>query len=156
VAEYIHNHPRLGAKTLFATHYHELVDMANTLPRVKNFNVAVIDDGKEVVFLRKIVPGGSDKSYGIHVAQLAGLPRSVINRAQEVLLMLESGHRGGGTGEQSSAVPDTVPRQIPLWQISSLLAEEISSLEIDSLSPLDAITKLYELKKHAEEENPDN
>ncbi|MFC2047499.1 DNA mismatch repair protein MutS, partial [Chloroflexota bacterium] len=77
VAEYIHSYPRLGAKTLFATHYHELVALANFLPRVKNFNVAVSEDGGEVIFLYKIVPGGVDKSYGIHVAQLAGLPKSV-------------------------------------------------------------------------------
>ncbi|MCJ7655112.1 MAG: DNA mismatch repair protein MutS, partial [Dehalococcoidia bacterium] len=90
VAEFIHNHPRLRAKTLFATHYHELVEMAGFLPRVKNFNVAVTEEEGEVIFLRKVVPGGADKSYGIHVAQLAGLPASVIHRAQEVLVGLES------------------------------------------------------------------
>ena len=89
VAEYIHNNPRLGAKTLFATHYHELVELAGYLPRVKNFNVAVSEEKGEVVFLRKIVPGGVDKSYGIHVAQLAGLPGAVIHRAHEVLAGLE-------------------------------------------------------------------
>ncbi|HEX9976772.1 MAG TPA: DNA mismatch repair protein MutS, partial [Dehalococcoidales bacterium] len=85
VAEYIHNHARLGAKTLFATHYHEMVELASYLPRVKNFNVAVAEERGEVIFLRKIVPGGVDKSYGIHVAQLAGLPKSVVHRAYEVL-----------------------------------------------------------------------
>jgi hypothetical protein len=76
VAEYIHNYPRLGAKTLFATHYHELVELASFLPRVKNYRIAVKDEGDQIIFLRKIVPGGADKSYGIHVAQLAGLPRA--------------------------------------------------------------------------------
>ena len=92
VAEYIHNHPRMGTKTIFATHYHELVELAGFLPRVKNFNVAVTEERGKVVFLRKVIPGGADKSYGIHVAQLAGLPRSVLHRAEEVLTQLESDH----------------------------------------------------------------
>jgi DNA mismatch repair protein MutS len=90
VAEYIHNHPRLGAKTLFATHYHEMIQLADYLPRVRNFNVAVKEERGEVIFLRKIIPGGVDRSYGIHVAKLAGLPRSVVHRAQEVLDELET------------------------------------------------------------------
>ena len=86
VAEYIHNNPRLGAKTLFATHYHELVQLAGFLPRAKNYNVAVTEEGGEVIFLRKIVPGGVDKSYGIHVAKLAGLPKSVIQQGTGSLI----------------------------------------------------------------------
>ena len=93
VAEFIHNHAGLGAKTVFATHYHEMTALAGFLPRVKNFNVAVIEDGRKVIFLHKIVPGGVDKSYGIHVAQLAGLPKSVLHRAREVLDELESDNR---------------------------------------------------------------
>ena len=89
VVEYIHNHPRLGTKTLFATHYHELVELAQVLPRVKNNNVAVAEEGGKVIFLYKIASGGVDKSYGIHVAQLAGLPKPVIRRAHEVLAELE-------------------------------------------------------------------
>jgi DNA mismatch repair protein MutS len=89
VAEYIHNNPRLGAKTLFATHYHELVELARYLPRVRNFNVAVAEEKGEVVFLRKIVPGGVDKSYGIHVARLAGVPKEVLERAKVILGNLE-------------------------------------------------------------------
>ena len=85
VAEYIHNHPRLGCKTLFATHYHELIRLADSLPKVRNFNVAVSEENGNVAFLRRIVPGGADKSYGIHVAQLAGMPNAVVNRAWEVL-----------------------------------------------------------------------
>lgn len=99
VAEYIHNHPGVGAKTLFATHYHEMVGLARFLPRVKNFNVAVVEEEGKVIFLRKIIPGGADRSYGIHVAQLAGLPRSVVHRAQEVLAELESDGRQRGTGK---------------------------------------------------------
>ena len=85
VVEYIHNHPRLRAKTLFATHYHELTQLADLLPGVRNYNVAVSEADGQVVFLHKIVPGGADRSYGIHVGQLAGLPRPVVQRAGEIL-----------------------------------------------------------------------
>jgi DNA mismatch repair protein MutS len=146
VAEFIHNHPKLGAKTLFATHYHELVDLAGILPRVKNFNVAVAEEGDKVIFLHKIVSGGTDRSYGIHVAQLAGLPKSVIVRAQEVLAELES------HASKEAKVPcRKASLQIPLFMQGSLLADEISRLDIDSMSPLEAITKLYELKRMAQE-----
>jgi DNA mismatch repair protein MutS len=146
VAEFIHNHPELGAKTLFATHYHELVDLADILPRVKNFNVAVAEEGDRVVFLHRIIPGGTDRSYGIHVAQLAGLPKSVIVRAQEVLAELESHTAKKGKAPQRKASP-----QIPLFPKDSLLADEITRLDIDSMSPLEAITKLYKLKRMAQE-----
>jgi DNA mismatch repair protein MutS len=146
VAEFIHNHPELGTKTLFATHYHELVDLAGILPRVKNFNVAVAEEGDKVIFLHKIVPGGTDRSYGIHVAQLAGLPKSVIVRAQEVLAELES------RPSKRNKVPHRkTSLQIPLFSKGSLLAEEVARLDIDSMSPLEAITKLYELKRIAQE-----
>ena len=147
VAEFIHNHPELGAKTLFATHYHELVDLADILPRVKNFNVAVAEEGDKVIFLHKIVPGGTDRSYGIHVAQLAGLPKSVLVRAQEVLAELESHASKKGKVPRRKA-----SLQVPLFPKDSLLADEISRLDIDSMSPLEAITKLYELKRMAQED----
>jgi DNA mismatch repair protein MutS len=146
VAEFIHNHPELGAKTLFATHYHELVDLADILPRVKNFNVAVAEEGDKVIFLHKIVPGGTDRSYGIHVAQLAGLPKSVIVRAQEVLSELES-----HTAKKSKVPRHKASLQIPLFPKDSLLADAISRLDIDSMSPLEAITKLYELQRITQE-----
>jgi DNA mismatch repair protein MutS len=146
VAEFIHNHPELGAKTLFATHYHELVDLADILPRVKNFNVAVAEEGDKVIFLHKIVPGGTDRSYGIHVAQLAGLPKSVLVRAQEVLAELESHASKKGKVPRRKA-----SLQIPLFPKDSLLADEISRLDIDSMSPLEAITKLYEIKRMTQE-----
>jgi DNA mismatch repair protein MutS len=150
VAEFIHNHPRLRAKTLFATHYHELVELASFLPRVKNFNVAVTEEEGKVIFLRKVVPGGADKSYGIHVAQLAGLPASVVHRAQEVLAGLESSQP---RQKQHKAIrPKKEPtQQFPLFGDKSPLVEEISQLDIDSMSPLEAITKLYELKRKAKE-----
>ncbi len=146
VAEFIHNHPEFGAKTIFATHYHELVDLARILPRVKNFNVSVAEQGDKVVFLHKIIPGGSDRSYGIHVAQLAGLPKSVIVRAQEVLAELES-----RASKTNKAPHHKASLQIPLFSKGSLLTDEITRLDIDSMSPLEAITKLYELKRMAQE-----
>ena len=154
VAEYIHSYPRLGAKTLFATHYHELVELASFLPRVKNFNVAVAEECGEVTFLYKIVPGGVDKSYGIHVAKLDGLPKSVVHRAQEVLEELE------GDSQKTLAKrslkgrrrrKEAVPQQLPLLGQKSPLIEELEKLDINSLTPLEAITKLYELQKKARE-----
>ena len=119
VAEYIHSHPRLGCKTLFATHYHELTQLADNLPRARNFNVAVSEEQGRIVFLRRIVPGGADRSYGIHVAQLAGMPNAVVNRAWTVLSDLESQDTDGArnarrnAGGQSSgtigADPDVLP-----------------------------------------------
>ncbi|MCJ7426138.1 MAG: DNA mismatch repair protein MutS [Dehalococcoidales bacterium] len=147
VAEYIHSYPKLGAKTLFATHYHELVELANFLPRVKNFNIAVAEDKGEVIFLYKIVPGGVDKSYGIHVAKLAGLPRSVVHRAQEVLTELEDGSKQASTKRRRKAVP----QQLPLLGQKSPLFDELEKLDINSLTPLEALNKLYELQKKAKE-----
>ncbi|MBI2979392.1 MAG: DNA mismatch repair protein MutS [Chloroflexi bacterium] len=162
VAEYIHNYKGLGAKTLFATHYHELVELAGFLPRVKNFNVAVTEEGGRVIFLRKIVPGGVDKSYGIHVAQLAGLPKSVVHRAHEVLEELEGDSRTKGAarkpGKKEPFGPSSTRRtqgkpvpQLPLFGQKPPLLAELEKLDINSLTPLEALTKLYELQKKARE-----
>ncbi len=150
IAEFIHNHPRVRAKTLFATHYHELVELANFLPRVKNFNVAVSEEQGKVIFLRKVVPGGADKSYGIHVAQLAGLPPPVVRRAQEVLAELE-GSQLRQKPTKAVRPKREIAQQLTLFSDKSPLIEEISQLDIDSMSPLEAITKLYELKRKAKE-----
>ncbi len=148
VAESIHNHPRLRSKTLFATHYHELVELASFLPRVKNFNVAVTEEEGKVIFLRKVVPGGVDKSYGIHVAQLAGLPMSVVHRAQEILARLESSQPR--RKHYKATRPQKPPAQQPsLFGNKPPLIDEISQLDVDSMSPLEAITRLYELKQKA-------
>ncbi|UCB43954.1 MAG: DNA mismatch repair protein MutS [Dehalococcoidales bacterium] len=149
VAEFIHNHPRLGAKTLFATHYHEMVELANSLPRVKNFNVAVAEEKGEVIFLRRIVPGGVDKSYGIHVAKLAGLPRSVVHRAQEVLDELEGDSRRSTPRLKGRRPEKEVAQQLPMFGQKSAIQEELEKLEIDSMTPLEALTRLYELQKRA-------
>jgi len=148
VVEYIHNHPRLGAKTLFATHYHEMVQLAGYLPRVRNFNVAVKEERGDVIFLRKIVPGGVDRSYGIHVAKLAGLPRSVVHRAQEILDELESDTASAQAGGKRRRVKEPVA-QISMFAEKPPVLEELEKLDIDSLTPLEALTKLYELQRKA-------
>jgi DNA mismatch repair protein MutS len=152
VAEYIHNHPRLGCKTLFATHYHELTQLAEVLPRVRNFNVAVSEENESIVFLRRIVPGGADRSYGVHVAQLAGLPGSVVNRAWEVLRELEasapSERKGKGRRRRSSPPPE----QLPLLGATPPVLDELLGMDVSSLTPLEAINKLYELQEQAKEQ----
>lgn len=152
VAEFIHNYPGLGSRTLFATHYHELTDLASTLPRVKNFNVAVSEEGEQVVFLRKIMPGGADRSYGIHVAKLAGMPRPILRRAQEILSTLENERVNHKGKPQKGKNKDAGSEQMALFQRSSALEEELQKMDIDSLTPLEAITRLYELKKKAQSE----
>ncbi len=144
VAEYIHNYKGLGARTVFATHYHEMVALAGYLPRVRNFNVAVIEEQGKVIFLHKIVPGGVDKSYGIHVAQLAGLPKPVLQRAREVLDELESNGRSDGAKPKKTKAPAV---QETLFGQKSELEKALAGLDINSLTPLEALNKLYELKK---------
>ncbi len=145
VVEFIHNHPRLQAKTLFATHYHELTQLANFLPHVRNYNAAVAEEGDRVVFLRKMAPGGADKSYGIHVAQLAGLPRSVVHRAEEILEQLED---GAGRSPLESRQRVEV-RQLPLFVTSHPIVEELKTMDVHAMTPLEAITRLYELQEKA-------
>jgi DNA mismatch repair protein MutS len=146
VAEHIHD--RTGARTVFATHYHEMTALAASLPRVRNFNVAVIEEGGKVIFLHRIVPGGVDRSYGIHVAQLAGLPRPVLQRAREVLEELERGGRDGKAGPiKEPAV------QLGLFGGDSGLEAELKKIDLDALTPLEALKKLYELKKMGEKQN---
>ena len=147
MVEYIHNHPRLQSKTLFATHYHELVELARFLPRVRNYNVAVAEEGDRVVFLRRIVPGGADRSYGIHVAQLAGLPKPVIRRAEEILKNLEQEVQRSPAG----SVPRRVAQgqQLPLFPASHPVLDELKALDVSAMSPLEAINKLFELQEKA-------
>jgi DNA mismatch repair protein MutS len=139
--EYIHNHPQLRAKTLFATHYHELTQLADLLPGVRNYNVAVSEGDGKVVFLHKIIPGGADRSYGIHVAQLAGLPKPVIARANEILSQLEK-----TTGRAVKIDPHSA-QQAALFPETSPLLDELKDVDINSLSPIEALNKLFEWKK---------
>jgi len=148
VVEFLHHRPEVAAKTLFATHYHELVELASFLPRVKNYNVAVTEEEGRVVFLHRILPGGADRSYGIHVAQLAGMPRPVIQRAQEVLSELEEG-RDRRDRTPRRRTPREAAIQLSLLGANHALLEELASLDVDGLTPLQAITKLYELREKA-------
>ena len=141
VVEHLHNHPHLRAKTLFATHYHELTQLAELLPGVRNYNVAVTEAEGKVVFLHKIIPGGADRSYGIHVAQLAGLPRPVIQRAGEIMSELEK------TSGRAVKINPVAAQQIALFPETNPLLEEIKGLDINSLSPIEALNKLFEWQR---------
>ena len=142
MVEHIHNHPQLQSKTLFATHYHELIALEEYLPKVRNYNVSVLEQGGRVVFLHKIARGGADKSYGIHVAQLAGIPKAVVHRAEQVLKELEelqaTGmlHKGAGV-------------QLAMFTASDPLRDELAQLDVLSFSPLEALNKLFELVEKA-------
>jgi len=142
VVEFLHNEPQVAAKTLFATHYHELTELASFLPRVRNYNVMVTEEDGHIVFLYRIVPGGADRSYGVQVAQLAGLPRAVVARAQQLLEELETAR---------DRRPRRPPQglQLPLMAPGTEVAHELASLELDAMTPLQALTKLYELRERA-------
>ena len=142
VVEHLHHHPRLRAKTIFATHYHELTAVAATLPRVHNANVAVAERGEQVVFLRRIVDGPADRSYGVQVAQLAGLPPAVIRRAREILDELErlaAGNKSAPSVQLTLLTPEEHP-----------VVAQLRALDPEQLSPLDALSLLYELRRAAD------
>ena len=149
IAEYLHEHPA-KAKTLFATHYHELNDMTNTFTRVKNFNVSIKELKDKVIFLRKLVPGGSEHSFGIYVAQLAGMPTAVIHKAKKILKRLEATHANEDVKDklQKEAQEDV---QLSFFQMDDPLLEEIKdeilSINIDALTPIEALMKLNEIKR---------
>jgi DNA mismatch repair protein MutS len=146
MVEYLHNHPQRRSRTLFATHYHELTELADRLPTVRNYNLAVVEEGDHVVFLHRVEPGGADRSYGIHVAQMAGVPKPVIHRAEEMLEQLESGAFRPGT-------PAPEPRQPALFATEHPAVEELRGLDVSQMTPLDAINTLYELQRKAKEES---
>jgi DNA mismatch repair protein MutS len=137
VVEHLHDSPRLGCRTLFATHYHELTALAERLPRVRNQRVEVLEEGETVRFLHRVVPGGADRSYGIHVAALAGLPSGVIARARFVLAELE---------RQRPLEPPDQQLGLPIEMAPDPLRKELEEMEPDSLSPLEALQKLYQLR----------
>ncbi len=144
VIEFLHNHPEHNAFTLFATHYHELIALADTLQHVRNFNVAVSDENDKIVFLHKVIPGGADRSYGVHVAELAGLPGSVIARAKSLLRQLEAGTIG-----HAPATPREPAPQLALFAEESPALAQLRALDPNSMSPIEALTVLFELKKMA-------
>ena len=143
VTEYIHNHKDIRAKTLFATHYHELVGLADQLPRAVNLNVAVKEFGDKVAFLKKIIPGGADKSYGVHVAEMAGLPRTVIQRAKELLRE----HRQEENNNPPQASLETKTQMDLFAQNEAALKKALQEIDINDMTPMDALSKLDELKK---------
>ena len=152
VIEYIHNHPELRAKTLFATHYHELTDLSERLPAVVNYNVAVDDSGEHVVFLRRIIPGAANRSYGVHVAHMAGLPTAVVTRANEILDDLE---RSGAAGPRRLYEAETkrgkkAAMQVSLFAETHPAVSALRDLDVNGLTPLDALNRLYELQKLAD------
>ncbi|MQF69102.1 DNA mismatch repair protein MutS [SAR202 cluster bacterium AD-804-J14_MRT_500m] len=150
VAEYVHNHPRLGCKTLFATHYHELTELALVLPRVRNHTVAVSENGRELLFLHRIIPGSADKSYGVHAAQLAGLPMSIVHRAWQILDELEASSKAQPVNV-SRADRGDMNQQISFFSPSSPLLQELIHIDINGITPLDALNHLYRLQLKAKE-----
>lgn len=151
VIEYIHNAPRLGCRTLFATHYHELIGLEEVLPRVRNYHMAAIEQDGHVVFLHEMRPGGADRSYGIHVAELAGIPRSIIRRATELLSNLEEGPRQPHKATQSIEVDisEEAPEIAPTLPHPAL--EALRILNVNELTPIEAMTRLYELQRMAKD-----
>jgi len=144
VLEYAANPKRLGAKTLFATHYHELSTMEDKLPNVKNYNIAVKKRGDQMIFLRKIVPGATDDSYGIEVAKLAGIPTMVISRAREILAELES----EGAPQITAVAPREAEDQVTLMDLTGQqIIAALSAITVETLTPIEAMNELYKLKK---------
>jgi DNA mismatch repair protein MutS len=144
IVEYLHDGAGPTPRTLFATHYHELVGLADSMPRLRNFNVAVSEDGGQVVFLRTIVAGGADRSYGIHVAQLAGLPRPVITRAREILVQLEA-----SSGSRRMPARSAAATQLRLLPSRHPIVDEVAQLDLDTLTPLEGLQALYKLRERA-------
>jgi len=150
IAEYIHQHPQAHCKTLFATHYHELNEMTNKFPRIKNYTVSVKEVGTKILFLRKLIEGGSEHSFGIHVAKLAGMPNPVIERATKMLKELEASNRGSDR-EKVKEAGNSADMQLSFFQLDDPILvnirDEISNMDIDTLTPVEALFKLNEIKK---------
>ena len=152
IAEYLHESNKAKCKTLFATHYHELNEMTHKFERIKNFNVAVKEVGKKILFIRKLTEGGSEHSFGIHVAKMAGMPKSVLRRSEQMLQELESRHAGGdkkSSKEIKAALNDSM--QLSFFQLNDPVLEqihdELKNVDINGLTPMDALLKLNEIKK---------
>ncbi|MBI5587176.1 MAG: DNA mismatch repair protein MutS [Deltaproteobacteria bacterium] len=152
VVEYIHDRPALKAKTLFATHYHELTELSLTKERVKNYNMAVKEWDDKIIFLRKVLPGGSSRSYGIQVARLAGLPGPVITRAREILKNLETGELNDSGLPRLAFKRELSPdaRQMTLLGDKDAVREKLRHMELDSMTPLEALTALHKMKEMLE------
>lgn len=152
IVEHLHEHPRAKAKTLFATHYHELNEMESAFPRVKNFNVSIKEVANKVIFLRKLVRGGSNHSFGIHVAGMAGMPKSVIKRAEQILVKLEGGKEKEALTKPLGEIGGKREgMQLSIFQLDDpvlkQIRDEIAGLDINTLTPIEALNKLNEIKK---------
>lgn len=151
IAEYLHNHPSAKAKTLFATHYHELNELANSFYRIKNYNVAVKESGQKIIFLRKLVPGGSEHSFGIHVAKLAGMPPKVLSRAEEILKKLEAERTGGESIKESIKKVQKQAVQLQMFSIDDpvliKIRDVLNVLDVNTLTPVEALMKLDEIQR---------
>jgi len=160
MVEFIHEHPKYKAKTLFATHYHELNEMESDFKRVKNYNVSIRELEDRVIFIRKLERGGSEHSFGIHVARMAGMPRSVVNRANEILEELEKSHQKHSL---TKPVGDLASKregfQMSFFQLDDpilkQIRDEIKNLDVDNLTPIEALNKLNEIKKITGLDDPD-
>jgi len=154
IAEFLHEHPKAKAKTLFATHYHELNDMCKQFERIKNFNVQVKEIGQKILFLRKLIEGGSEHSFGIHVAKLAGMPSQVVQRASKMLVQLEESHdvdKKSSTKEKVQKAVNSPDMQLSFFQMNDPVLEnirdELISIDINTLTPVEALMKLNDIKK---------
>jgi DNA mismatch repair protein MutS len=152
IVEYLHNHNKFKAKTLFATHYHELNQLADDFPKIKNFNVSVKELGNKVIFMRKLKEGGSEHSFGIHVAQMAGMPNPVVFRASEIMTHLEKDKDLNASKEQLKEIPKS-NFQLSLFEADPKYKEVLDFLreiDINTISPVEALLKLHEVKKKVE------
>ena len=151
IAEFLHNHPTAKAKTLFATHYHELNELSASMPRIKNFNVSVKEVNNKVIFLRKLVPGGSEHSFGIHVAKLAGMPPKLVGRATDILKRLEQERTGGEHIKDSMRKIQKQAYQLQMFAIDDPILEKIrdmlNNLDVNTLTPVEALMKLDEIQR---------
>jgi DNA mismatch repair protein MutS len=152
IVEYIHEHPRCHATTLFATHYHELNEMEKSFKRIKNYNVSVKEENNKVVFLRKLVRGGSEHSFGIHVAKMAGMPQSIVKRGNDILKQLETDNRKTGIAKPMKKLSsEREGYQLSFFQLDdpvlSQIRDEINNLDINNLTPMEALNKLSEIKR---------
>jgi len=151
IAEFLHQHPTAKPKTLFATHYHELNELANTMSRVKNFNVSIKEVANKIIFLRKLVPGGSEHSFGIHVAKMAGMPPKLINRANEILKKLEIDRTEGQSIKDSIKKVQNQAYQLQMFAIDDpvliKIRDTLNNLDVNVLTPVEALLKLDEIQR---------
>ena len=150
IAEYLHNNPLAHPKTLFATHYHELNELADKFPRIHNYNISTKEVGNKVIFLRKLVPGGSKHSFGIHVAKMAGMPKAIVERANQILEQMEKKSLAGNIKDTLKKIPEQ-NYQLNIFQVDDpsvkKIKESLNNIDIDTLTPIEAMMKLNELKK---------